>query len=153
MADRTFRTVVFAAFAVLASACDRDRPAVSPPSADSATGRWYSESQVERGARVFARHCAACHGARAEGLSEDWRQRLEDGSFPPPPLNGSAHAWHHPLPILLQVINEGGAEFGGRMPGFAEVLSEEEKLAAIAWFQSLWSEDIYAQWQQMGGAD
>ena len=27
--------------------------------------RWYSQAQVEQGARVFGEHCASCHGANA----------------------------------------------------------------------------------------
>lgn len=116
-------------------------------------GRWYSAAQRELGATVFAENCAECHGDGAQGTTEDWRERLADGSLPPPPLNGSAHAWHHPLPVLLQVINNGGAPFGGNMPAFQSVLSEEEKLGAIAYFQSFWSDEIYEQWQQMGGTN
>lgn len=120
---------------------------------DPQTQRWYGRQQVETGRQVFAEHCAVCHGDAAQGLHEDWRQRLADGSFPPPPLNGSAHAWHHPLSVLMQVINEGGVPLGGQMPGFADRLNDEQKLAAIAYFQNFWSDDIYANWQQMGGTN
>lgn len=120
---------------------------------DSRPLRWYEAQQVEMGRQVFAENCALCHGDVAQGLHEDWRQRLADGSFPPPPLNGSAHAWHHPLSVLLQVINEGGVPLGGQMPGFAEQLDDQQKLAAIAFFQNFWSDEIYANWQQMGGTN
>ncbi|MEX2468945.1 MAG: cytochrome c [Pseudohongiellaceae bacterium] len=145
------RRTVLTAVTMALLACEPEARDAGAPAAQ--TGRWYSAAQMEQGAQVFAQNCAVCHGERAQGLSDDWRQRLDDGSLPPPPLNGSAHAWHHPLPVLLQVINQGGAEFGGKMPGFAELLSEQERLAAIAYFQSFWSEEIYAQWQQMGGTD
>lgn len=115
------------------------------------TGRWYSQEQLAAGSEIFRRNCASCHGELAQGLAEDWRVRLDDGSFPPPPLDGSAHAWHHPMSVLLQVISEGGVALGGKMPGFSGVLDEDEMQAAIAWFQSFWSDEIYAQWQQMGG--
>ena len=113
--------------------------------------RWYIQAQVERGQGVFAQNCAVCHGRQAEGLADDWRQRLPDGSFPPPPLNGTAHAWHHPLFQLLQTIETGGVPYGGQMPPFAEVLGEDEMLAAIAYFQSFWDEDIYLNWLDRGG--
>jgi mono/diheme cytochrome c family protein len=32
------------------------------------------------------------------------------------------------------------------MPAFAESLSDEQVLDAIAWFQSRWSDEIYAAW-------
>ena len=113
--------------------------------------RWYGDSQLARGAEVFAVNCAQCHGSEAQGLVADWRQKQEDGSFPPPPLNGSAHAWHHPQSVLMQVIDNGGAAFGGKMPAFATVLEQAEKLSAIAYFQSFWSDEIYQQWEDMGG--
>ncbi len=130
--------------------CNRTEPDIL--SGDSGE-RWYATAQVTAGALVFQQHCALCHGERAQGLVGDWRQKLEDGSFPPPPLDGTAHAWHHPLSVLLQVINQGGAEFGGKMPPFAGVLSDDEKMSAIAYFQSYWSDEIYAQWLQMGGTN
>jgi mono/diheme cytochrome c family protein len=125
----------------------------SGTSPDTTGTRWYTESQRLAGAEVFAENCAVCHGEQAQGLVADWRQKLDDGSFPPPPLNGSAHAWHHPLALLLQVVNVGGAQFGGKMPAFETVLSEENKLAAIAFFQGFWSDETYNQWMQMGGTN
>ena len=116
-------------------------------------GRWYSVEQVNTGSRVFQDECAQCHGAQAQGITADWRERLDDGSFPPPPLNGSAHAWHHPLSVLLRVINQGGALLGGQMPAFANQISDKEKLAAIAYFQSFWNDDLYGNWEQMGGTE
>ena len=115
--------------------------------------RWFSADQVARGREVFAENCAACHGAQAEGLAADWRDRLPDGSFPPPPLNGTAHAWHHPLFQLLQTIETGGIPYGGKMPPFADVLEEQERLDAVAYFQSFWTEEIYLNWLDRGGLD
>ena len=35
------------------------------------------------------------------------------------------------------------------MPGFGAVLEESERLAVIAWVQSLWSDDIYRRWEEI----
>lgn len=121
--------------------------------ASSEIVRWNSSEQIVAGREVFAQNCAVCHGEEAEGLAGDWREKLDDGSFPPPPLDGSAHAWHHPQEILLRVIDYGGEAMGGKMPAFIDVLDQEEKLAAIAYFQSFWSDEIYQQWLQMGGTN
>ena len=115
--------------------------------------RWNSAEQVVLGREVFTQNCAVCHGPQAQGTVGDWREKLDDGSFPPPPLNGSAHAWHHPQEMLLQVINYGGKAMGGEMPEFIDILEEDEKLAAVAYFQSFWSDDIYQQWMKMGGTN
>ena len=139
-------------FASLAG-CDAPPPAPVPETTDPETGRWYRVSQVEAGRKVFADHCAVCHGDEAQGLAADWRVRLADGSFPPPPLNGTAHAWHHPLSVLLQTIDEGGIPLGGKMPPFGSVLTQAEKLAAIAYFQHFWDGQTYADWLAMGGTN
>ncbi|MDD9896043.1 MAG: cytochrome c [Gammaproteobacteria bacterium] len=137
----------------MAPGAENEQASTNDPESEQIAGRWYSNDQVVLGTEVFAENCAECHGASAEGIVEDWRQRLDDGSFPPPPLNGSAHAWHHPTSMLLQVINNGGEVYGGKMPPFADILEDSEKLAAIAFFQSFWSDEIYAQWEQMGGTN
>lgn len=155
---------VFSKITILASllllSCRQDATEADLEAASSAPGsvpvdapRWYSSSQLELGAQVFADHCADCHGPRAQGRFDDWKQKLPDGSFPPPPLNGNAHAWHHPLSVLLGVINQGGVAYGGKMPAFQASLNEQEKLAVIAYFQDFWSTQTYDNWLQMGGTN
>lgn len=112
------------------------------------TGRWYSVEQVERGRGLYQAHCAVCHAADGSATAQ-WRKPGADGNYPPPPLNGTAHTWHHPLDLLSDTIANGGAQFGGVMPGFGAVLNEDDRLAVVAWFQSLWTDDIYGKWQEI----
>ena len=114
-------------------------------------GRWYSSEQVASGSQIFETNCSECHGANAEGRYANWKQKLPDGSLPPPPLDGSAHAWHHSRSVLLEVIENGGLALGGKMPAFGAVLNGEEKIAAIAYFQNFWDDETYRQWEVMGG--
>ena len=116
-------------------------------------GRWYTPSVVQAGKQVFDTHCAACHGKQGQGLADDWRVPLADGSYPPPPLNGTAHTWHHPAVQLIRTINEGGASLGGKMPAFRDVLSDPQKAAVIAYFQNWWSDEIYNIWLERGGLE
>ena len=67
------------------------------------TGRWYTEEQKTLGLTVFAKHYAVCHGDKAQE-TVDWKTLTASGHCPPPPLNGKAHAWHHPLPVLQIVF-------------------------------------------------
>ncbi len=109
--------------------------------------RWYNQAQVKKGALVFEKNCSSCHGENAEG-TEDWKTPLADGAYPPPPLNGTAHSWHHAFSVLKRTIEEGGVPLGGTMPGFKEKLTKEEKDAVIAYFQGFWSDEIYRMWQK-----
>lgn len=93
-------------------------------------------------AKVFNDNCAECHGIKGAGLVKDWRKPLADGSYPPPPLNGTAHTWHHSPKSLLRTINEGGIKFGGKMPAFKNKLNDKEKLALIDYIYDLWPNNI-----------
>lgn len=112
------------------------KPAMARPSVDPAT--------LARGAQFFQKHCAACHGARGEG-APNWQKPGADGTYPPP-LDGSAHAWHHPMAALKQTIRDGTQRLGGSMPPWRGKLTEADTEAVIAWFQSLWPDDVYAEW-------
>jgi thiol:disulfide interchange protein DsbC len=107
--------------------------------------RWYSDEQVVQGEKLFRQHCAACHGQNAEA-TPDWKQTDANGNYPPPPLNGSAHAWHHDLDLLRRTVREGGAKLGGQMPAFEGVLDAGEIDSVIAFFQSKWPDDIFQRW-------
>jgi mono/diheme cytochrome c family protein len=100
------------------------------------------------GKSVFKNNCAACHGNNGIGIVSDWKKRLPDGSFPPPPLNGTAHSWHHSPKQLMSVINGGGVMYGGKMPGFKRILKEEEKDAVLKYIQSLWPQNIQERYNR-----
>ncbi len=108
-------------------------------------GRWYSPSQVETGSTLYKTNCAGCHGAKGEGAA-NWEQRDFLGFYPPPPLGGGGHSAHHPMKQLLLTVTNGGAAMGGTMPAFGDVLDETEIHAVVAFFQSLWTDEIYAGW-------
>lgn len=112
--------------------------------------RWYTKEQVSLGAKTFKNNCAICHKDDASGTKE-WKQRLSDGSLSPPPLNGTAHTWHHSFKTLKTMINEGGAGFGGKMPSFEHKLLDEEIEAIIAFFQNKWDDRIYRAWFRISG--
>ena len=117
----------FAAFVVLALL-------VFGAGAQQGVERWYTPENVARGAIVYAENCAVCHGQNGEG-TENWRERTADGKLPPPPLNGTAHTWHHPIRVLGTQIKFGAPGGMGTMPGFAEKLTDQQIVDVIAWFQ------------------
>lgn len=101
--------------------------------------------QMKRGGRLFMQHCAGCHGRQAEGAA-GWQQRDAAGRFPPPPLNGSGHAWHHPSKVLMDVIKNGTQRIGGNMPPWRDKLTDEQIRDILAWLQAKWPDEIYAAW-------
>lgn len=113
--------------------------------------RWYTTSQLKIGKRVFENNCASCHDLKGQGLAEDWREPLADGSYSPPPLDGTAHVQHHPMSLLKRTINIGGKPIGGKMPSFKLKLQDDEKTAVIAYFQNWWSDTVYDAWIQRDG--
>ncbi len=113
-------------------------------------GRWYSEAQVANGGPLYQTNCAGCHGPEA-AATPDWRTPNEQGHYPPPPLNGTAHAWHHPLKLLRKTVQDGGIPLGGQMPPFRNQLNDEEIDAILAWIQSHWSDEIYQLWSERNG--
>ena len=135
------KIATFALFMLAACSCgDRDAPTIA--------GRWYTQSQVHTGQRLYDANCSVCHGNDGSATA-DWRTPDANGKYPPPPLNGSAHTWHHSVALLNYTIENGGAEFDGMMPGFAGVLNEEQRLSIIAYLQEWWPDDIYAKWQEI----
>lgn len=117
-------------------------------SSEPIKGRWYTGDQLTLGKQVFTDNCAVCHGKNAESLPDS--EKRQSNVHPAPALNGTAHAWHHSLRVLLWTIDEGGAKLGGRMPGFKDILSDAEKTAAIAYFQSYWDDQLYKRWKDNG---
>jgi len=108
--------------------------------------RWYNQQQVNAGEKNYQIHCASCHKPDASGTTP-WDQADANGKYPPPPLDGSAHTWHHHLKGLRRTVRMGGAVMGGSMPGFANKLSSQEIDEVLAWVQSHWSDKIYASWK------
>ncbi|MDQ7017274.1 MAG: cytochrome c [Gammaproteobacteria bacterium] len=109
--------------------------------------RWYTKAQVTEGAGLYRSNCAMCHKVDASG-THNWKEPLANGKYPPPPLNGDAHAWHHSLAALKRTIKKGGVALGGTMPAFGNRLNDAQIEAILAWVQTHWSDRIYQTWSQ-----
>jgi len=129
---------------VLAGCTPEDKPPAAAEKAP-AVKRSVDHTVLARGSDLYLQHCAACHGNRAQGAS-NWHKPGPDGKYPAPPLDGSAHAWHHPLAALKDTIRNGTQRLGGSMPPWRNKLTEADIEAVIAWFQSTWPDEIYRAW-------
>ncbi|MHB1213536.1 MAG: c-type cytochrome [Thiobacillus sp.] len=133
------------------TACD-DAPSASTGRSraeDAPLDRKLDPAQVARGQRVYTQHCLECHGVAGTGQPGDWRIRDADGMFPPPPLDDSAHAWHHPTAVLLDVLRDGSPQGQGKMPGWKDKLTEQEMQDVVVYIKSLWSDPVYQLWRKV----
>ena len=104
---------------------------------------------IEEGALLYAENCASCHGADLEGQPE-WRTPGADGRLPAPPHDETGHTWHHPDSLLFDYTKLGGAallarqgvEFDSGMPGFADVLTDQQIHNILAFIRSTWPDRI-----------
>ena len=103
--------------------------------------------KVDQGEILYSQYCAKCHGANLEG-TPNWKQRLPDGSLPPPPHDRSGHTWHHSDELLISVTENGGNPAdNSKMPPFREQLTREEIPAILEFIKSKWGrEEREYQW-------
>lgn len=104
--------------------------------------------QVARGKAVYDLHCGTCHGARLEG-QPDWQAKLPSGRMPAPPHDASGHTWHHPDAVLFGITKYGLVPgkyappgYQSDMPGFGQLLVDEEIWDVIAYIKSSWPFEI-----------
>lgn len=144
--------------ALLITACDEDFQLESTPTnpeqlvaTATQTGvvkRKFKFTLVQQGYKLYRANCAACHGDQGQGAA-NWRQTGADGKSPAPPLAGTGHAWHHPMPVLVSTIKNGTQRIGGNMPAWKDRLSDADINAVIVWFQSRWPDELYQAWARM----
>lgn len=107
---------------------------------------------VALGQTVYVEHCAECHGENLEG-EPGWKELNEDSSYRAPAQDVTGHTWQHDDTRLVQIVKLGGArvppsEGVSKMPGYANVLSDMEILAVLAYIKSSWPPEVQqVQWE------
>lgn len=136
--SRYVRNLVVIGLLLLAACEQAETPGGDDPRADPR-----DSAKVALGAKVYAQHCAACHGARLEG-QPNWRGRGPDGRLPAPPHDESGHTWHHPDRMLFAITKSGLVPpyapkgYESDMPAFGGKLSDEEIWTVLAYIKSHW---------------
>ncbi len=103
-----------------------------------------AEAVIALGRGLYDENCASCHGANLQG-QPDWKIPLENGRYPAPPHDATGHTWHHADALLEQIIRDGSAAVVGNgyesdMPGFGDILSDDQIAAVLAYIKSTWPE-------------
>lgn len=109
--------------------------------------------RIELGRTLYGQHCANCHGEKLEG-QPDWRKRKPDGRLPAPPHDATGHTWHHREDQLFKITKFGteaivGDFYKSDMRGFADVLTDDEIRAVLAFIRSTWPERIRKRLNRM----
>ena len=102
-------------------------------------------AEITTGQKVYEQNCEECHGVKAIGEDPENPGGTLDIA---PALNGKAHTWHHPPVFLFQKIKNKIVNKSSPMPRFADILSDDEVNAVLAYIKSLWPEDIRKQYDE-----
>jgi putative copper export protein/mono/diheme cytochrome c family protein len=94
----------------------------------------FSAASIQRGRNVFAANCASCHGAGGQADGPDSTQL----QIKPADLT-AGHLWDHRDGDLFWWVGHGieAPDGGLAMPGFAGLLSDSDRWAAIDFIHSL----------------
>lgn len=93
---------------------------------------------VARGREIYTQYCLECHGENGVGENPADPSAVDDsGRYLAPPLDASAHAWHHTDEDLIQFISEGSPR-NPRMKAWKDVLSRGQIRDVVEYIKSLW---------------
>ena len=103
-------------------------------SSSSNGGLEASTTTVAKGETLYNTNCSICHGIKGSGVIDE-----KSRTFLAPPLDDSAHAWHHTDDNLVDVILNGSPRNPG-MIAWKSILSEDDARAIVAYIKSIWSQ-------------
>jgi putative copper export protein/mono/diheme cytochrome c family protein len=90
----------------------------------------YTAHVVASGANIYADHCAACHGRNGHGDGP-----AAGGMAQPPADLTQAHTTYHTMGDIYWWVSHGFP--GSAMPGFADMLSDDDRWAVITYVMAL----------------
>lgn len=97
---------------------------------------------VLEGKKLYASHCASCHGRRLQGQLL-WQVRDEFAGRRAPAHDQTGHTWQHSDEDLFAMTKFGRfpatpATVKSYMPAYAQNLSDEQILATVAYIKATW---------------
>lgn len=126
--------------ALFAGACER--APVSAPGADAV-----AIAPGAAGGRLYAQHCAECHGPQAQG-HPDWQNAAAGGFVAAPPLDASGRLPQRTAADVVQTIKTGVRRNDiAVMPAWQGRLGDADIDAVLAWLLSQWPPAQAAAWR------
>lgn len=113
-------------------------------------GHELENRDIAAGEVLYRDHCAACHGVNLQG-ERNWQFQNPDGTMPAPPHDETGHTWHHDNELLFEYTRLGGeglmaargsSGFKSGMPGFEDILSDDDIWNILAFIRSTWPERV-----------
>jgi len=92
-----------------------------------------ASADAAHGKALYAKYCASCHGPNGVG-EFNWMNRDRAA----PPLDSSAHAWHHEDAQLVSFILDKPVP-DSRMPAWRGILSRDDAIDLVAYIKTLWT--------------
>jgi mono/diheme cytochrome c family protein len=97
---------------------------------------------VLEGKKLYASHCAGCHGRKLQGQLL-WQVQDEFAGRRAPAHDQTGHTWQHADEDLFAMIKFGRfattpATVKSYMPAYAQNLSDDQVLATIAYIKATW---------------
>jgi S-disulfanyl-L-cysteine oxidoreductase SoxD len=97
---------------------------------------------VQQGKKLYASHCAGCHGRRLQGQLL-WQVQDQFAGRRAPAHDQTGHTWQHADNDLFAMIKFGRftttpATVKSYMPAYADNLSDDQILATLAYIKATW---------------
>jgi len=107
----------------------------------ASSGGLTASASPEHGLTLYKKYCTSCHGPNGRG---EYRWQYKERGAPP--LDASAHAWHHSDSQLVSMILDKPVA-DSRMPPWRGILSRDDAIDIVAYMKTLWGSYIVANCQ------
>lgn len=151
---RIFLVAVAALAATAIAGCgdDKTAPATGNGTADAPAPdgilSGFDINRIANGAKLYQENCAQCHGPEAQG-HPDWERGRKEGFAAAPPLNGTGTEVKLSQAQMIHIIRNGVTRDDALvMPAWQGRVADRDLEDIIAWYQALWSGEVYNKWRR-----
>lgn len=100
--------------------------------------QWVNKEVIDKGRALYEENCQDCHGEKGVGERPNDMFAKDDFGFVAPPLDDSAHGWHHSDQGIVETILNGSPR-NERMIAWKDTLTPEDAQNIVTYIKSLWS--------------